>query len=147
MPSESPFLGAAKLRVTDAAFLQLFAKALSKIPADVPPLRSVTSVGLKRKGNIRGVVGLTRWCGVRYGKTGAGETQTITFYTDLFLQLSDDAKMAVIAHELAHSWLNEHVSPGQSLKREREADALARRWGFGHELNELDNETETIYGP
>jgi hypothetical protein len=55
--------------------------------------------------------------------------------------------MAVIAHELAHSWLNEHVSPGQSLKRESEADALARRWGFGHELNELDNETETIYGP
>jgi hypothetical protein len=146
MSSESPFLGAAKLRVSDAAFLELLAKVLSTIPADVPPLRSLTSIGLRRKGNLRGVVGLTWWCGVRYGKARAGETQTITFYTDLFLQLSDDAKMAVIAHELAHAWLNEHVRPGQSLKREREADALARRWGFGHELKELVNQTETIYG-
>lgn len=59
-------------------------------------------------------------------------------------RLSDDACLAVIAHELAHAWLNEHVSPRDSEKRETEADELAQRWGFGKELDALNEETEPI---
>lgn len=59
-------------------------------------------------------------------------------------ELSDLAATAVIAHELAHAWLNEHVRPEESKEREREADALARRWGFGPELDALDGEADTV---
>jgi hypothetical protein len=58
--------------------------------------------------------------------------------------LSAPAVMAIIAHELAHAWLNEHVSPEESSNRERQADALAREWGFGPELDALDKEAETV---
>lgn len=68
--------------------------------------------------------------------------QSITFYTDLLEQLSEKASVGVIAHELAHAWLNEHVSPEESQVREREADELARSWGFGKNLDALDLETE-----
>ena len=70
--------------------------------------------------------------------------QTITFYTSLLDALSDPAATAVIAHELAHAWLNEHVRPEESREREREADALAREWGFGPELDALDQEAVTV---
>jgi Zn-dependent protease with chaperone function len=70
--------------------------------------------------------------------------QTITFYSSLFDALSDRAAQAVIAHELAHAWLNEHVRPEESRRRELEADALAREWGFGAELDALDREAETV---
>lgn len=50
----------------------------------------------------------------------------------------------MIAHELAHAWLNEHVRPAQSQKREKEADSLAGIWGFEAELAELDRETEPV---
>ena len=70
--------------------------------------------------------------------------QTITFYTDLLNALSDNAAEAVIAHELAHAWLNEHVRPEESKEREAEADRLARQWGFGPELDALDSEAETV---
>jgi len=131
------------LEISDPALLRLFSDALSKIPSDVPPLRSVTSMRLRRRGNMRGVVGLT-WCGVRYGRSDTGVTQTITFYTDLLYELSDRARTAVIAHELAHAWLNEHERPEQSREREREADEVARGWGFGGDLAQLDEEAESI---
>lgn len=84
------------------------------------------------------------WCGVRLGRPSSGVNQTITFYTDLLYRLSDDAKAAVIAHELAHAWLNEHERPEQSKRREKQADDLAREWGFGEELAQLDKETEPV---
>jgi len=50
----------------------------------------------------------------------------------------------VIAHGLSHAWLNEHLHPDESGKREREADDLARVWGFGSELDALE-EAETVH--
>lgn len=70
--------------------------------------------------------------------------QTITFYSHLLDALSERAAVGVIAHELAHAWLNEHERPEESRKRELEADNLARRWGFGPELDALDREAETV---
>ncbi len=52
--------------------------------------------------------------------------------------------MGVIAHELAHAWLNEHSYPEDSTKREREADELARSWGYGEYLDALAAESEPI---
>jgi hypothetical protein len=47
----------------------------------------------------------------------------------------------VVAHELAHAWLNEHVS--QVLETEgREADELARAWGCGRYVEALEAETK-----
>lgn len=90
------------------------------------------------------MVGLTRYSNTRYLIVFSRPRQTITFYSDLFGALSDPAATAVVAHELAHAWLNEHVRPEQSLEREREADELARKWGFGPELEALDREAETV---
>lgn len=89
------------------------------------------------------MVGLTRFK-PSAGHPGSSPTQSLSFYSQLIDGLSDPAATAVIAHELAHAWLNEHVSPRESREREREADALARSWGFGPELDALDAEAETV---
>lgn len=90
------------------------------------------------------MVGLTRYSDVHCDTASSKPRQTITFYSELFNALSDKAAEAVIAHELAHAWLNEHVRPESSVKRETEADELAKRWGFGPELDALENEAETV---
>lgn len=90
------------------------------------------------------MVGLTRYSRVRYFLVLSRPQQTITFYSYLLSALSDPAAVAVMAHELAHAWLNEHEKPEESRQREREADALAREWGFGPELEALDREAETV---
>ena len=69
---------------------------------------------------------------------------TITFYTNLLDQLTDKAVMAVMAHELAHAWLNEHLRPEASKVRENDADMLAEMWGFESELAALAEETEPV---
>lgn len=119
---------------------------LSEFPAKAPPLRSVVEVKVRKKAT-RGTVGLTtyrdtesRFIGVR--DTVERGAQTITFYRELLDQLSDDAAKGVIAHELAHAWLNEHVSPQSSRPREAEADEVARSWGYGRYLDALDAETD-----
>ena len=66
----------------------------------------------------------------------------ITFYSDLLNRLSDDAVIGVMAHELAHAWLNEHIGPEASKQREEDADYLAEMWGFDQQLSALSNETE-----
>ncbi len=68
----------------------------------------------------------------------------ITFYSSLLERLSDDSVMAVMAHELAHAWLNEHIGPEASMRREDDADMLAEMWGFTKELAALAEETEPI---
>ena len=88
-------------------------------------------------------MGLTKYSRVRYFLRSRPR-QTMTFYSRLFDSLSDSAAVAVIAHELAHAWLNEHLVPEESKGREKEADRLARRWGFGPELDALDREAETV---
>ncbi len=71
--------------------------------------------------------------------------QRIELYLDILLQLSDRSKVAVVAHELAHAWLNDNVRPEQSKRREMESDELARKWGFGVELDALAKETSSAF--
>jgi len=120
-------------------------EALSSFPAEVPTLRSVVEVRMRKRAT-QGTVGLTTYRSadpvlMRGRETADRSTQKITFYSELLDQLSDDAAKGVVVHELAHAWLNEHVSPQSSRRREAEADALARSWGYGRYLDALDAET------
>jgi len=130
------------LKSRDRRFRRLFAEAASRPPPDVPRIKTVRLVQLSRR-PTKTTVGLTRYSKVRFFLL-THPRQTITFYSYLFDALSDRAAVAVIAHELAHAWLNEHKSPEESRSREVEADELARKWGFGPELDALDREAETV---
>lgn len=134
--------GAFVLKSRDRRFRRLFAEAASRPPSDVPRIKTVRVVQLSKK-PTKVTVGLTRYSRVRYFLF-AHPRQTITFYSYLFDALSERAGVAVIAHELAHAWLNEHQGPEESRRREKEADDLARKWGFGPELDALDREAETV---
>jgi uncharacterized protein YecE (DUF72 family) len=144
-------LGRAEYLADSRRLRTLVGEALSGFPPEVPPLRSVSEVRMRKRAT-RGTVGLTT-----YHSTGsrsvngrgmaAHGTQTITFYSELLDELSDDAAKGVIVHELAHAWLNEHVSPRSSRRREAEADKLARAWGYGRYLDALDAETDPFEGP
>jgi SprT-like family len=89
-------------------------------------------------------VGLTTY--TMADESDARPRQTITLYARLLDELSDEAATGVIAHELAHAWLNEHEGPEDSRRREQQADDLARNWGFGEELAALDREAYTLNG-
>jgi Zn-dependent protease with chaperone function len=121
----------------------LFTEALTRPPQSVPKITSVRSVALSNR-PTKTTVGLTRYSDLKFLLVFSRPKQTITFYSNLFDALSDKAGLAVIAHELAHAWLNEHVKPEESRNRELEADRLAREWGFGAELRALDREAETV---
>lgn len=137
-------VGRYALTSLDRRFSRLFNEATKRPPREIPRITTVSSVTLSRR-PTRTMVGLTRYSRVRYFLVLSRPRQTITFYASLMDALSDPAAMAVIAHELAHAWLNEHVRPEESKEREREADALARKWGFGAELDALDREAETVH--
>lgn len=128
----------------DQRFIRLFSAANTRPPSTVPRITTVRSVSLSRR-PTKTTVGLTRYSRVRYFLVVSRPRQTITFYSSLLDSLSDLAATAVIAHELAHAWLNEHVRPEESGRRELEADELARAWGFGPELDALDREAETVH--
>jgi hypothetical protein len=140
----------ADIDVSDQRFLSLFSEALARVPKGVLPVRSVRKVRLRKRGTKAAFAGLTTYAPAdqRAGRgspsSGENERQTITFYTDVLDQLSDEASIAVMAHELAHAWLNEHVTPEESKRRERETDELASRWGFSRELGVLDHEAESL---
>ena len=144
-------LGRAKFEAKSDKLKKLITEALSKFPDKVEPLRSVSRIQVRKRGRMKGLVGLTTYCCVelqkglrRRRRQGNEVSQTITFYSELLNQLSDSAAIGVIAHELAHSWLNEHVSPEASKKRETEADELARRWGYAQYLDALVAETMPV---
>jgi Zn-dependent protease with chaperone function len=142
----SRVLGRAELRANSRRLRALMREALSSFPSGVSPLRSVVDIRLKKKAT-QGTVGLTTYRSTESSPVGGQRsddhgTQTIAFYSELLDQLSDDAAMGVIVHELAHAWLNEHVSPQSSRRREAEADELARAWGYGRYLDALDEETD-----
>jgi hypothetical protein len=105
---------------------------------------------MRKRGTLPGVVGLTKFTVNGYAsQRGSAEPSglhTITFYTGLMSRLSDDSIVAVMAHELAHAWLNEHIGPEASKQREDDADILAEMWGFAPELAALAAETEPLYG-
>jgi len=128
----------------DLRFRRVYGEANKRPPSVVPRITTVRSITLSGR-HTKTTVGLTRYSRVRYFLVLSRPRQTITFYSSLFDALSDPAATAVIAHELAHAWLNEHVRPEESLEREREADALARDWGFGPELDALDQEAVTVH--
>jgi len=127
----------------DRRFRRLFRGANVRPPSSVPRITTVRSITLSGR-PTKTTVGLTRYSRVRYFVLLSRPRQTITFYSSLLDALSDPAATAVMAHELAHAWLNEHVRPDESREREREADALAREWGFGPELDALDREAVTV---
>lgn len=132
------------LKSKDRRFRRLFAEAAKRPPKEVPRITTVRLVSLSRR-QTRTTVGLTRYSRVRFFLL-SHPRQTITFYSNLLDALSEPAAVAVIAHELAHAWLNEHLRPEESRDRESEADGLARSWGFGPELDALDLEAETVNG-
>jgi hypothetical protein len=131
------------LSTKDSRFRQLFREAVRRPPGSIPRITSVRSVALSNR-PTKTTVGLTRYSNLKFLVVFSRPRQTITFYSGLFDALSDWAALAVIAHELAHAWLNEHVRPEESRSRELEADRLAREWGFGAELKALDREAETV---
>jgi predicted Zn-dependent protease with MMP-like domain len=140
-------LNGAELDAQSDRFRNLVKRALAQFPSEASPLTSVTKVQLRKKSQVKGIVGLTTYCCIEMGaKRTIGEgrgksSQRITFYRELLDRLSDEAAVGVIAHELAHAWLNEHKRPEASKEREKEADELARRWGYGRFLDALAAET------
>ncbi|MBI3840749.1 MAG: M48 family metalloprotease [Thaumarchaeota archaeon] len=127
----------------DRRFRRLLSDAVRRPPGDAKKISSVRSVVLSNH-PVKMTAGLTRYSDVKLLMLFSHPRQTITFYAELLNALSDKAAEAVIAHELAHAWLNEHLRPEESQAREEEADDLARRWGFGEELDALDHEAETV---
>jgi Zn-dependent protease with chaperone function len=139
-------LGQAEYHAESRRLLALMKEALSSFPSEVPALRSVVEIRMRKRAS-QGTVGLTTYRRAGSGPAGGRSTadrgtQTITFYSELLDQLSNEAAIGVIVHELAHAWLNEHVSPQSSRRREAEADELARAWGYGRYLDALDAETD-----
>jgi hypothetical protein len=142
------FLTRATVTISNPRLMALFVECLSRIPKNGNPIRLDTDVRLRKRGHPSGLVGLTTFRVVGYSTRGAKQkpsgSHTLTFYGDLMGQLSDRAVMAVMAHELAHAWLNENVSPEASTNREEDADILAEMWGFEAELKSLAEETEPV---
>ena len=130
------------LKAKDGRFRRLFSEGTKRPPAEVPRVTTVRLVSLSRR-PTKTTVGLTKYSKVRYFFL-TRPRQTVTFYSCLFDALSEPAAVAVMAHELAHAWLNEFVKPEESREREVEADALARSWGFGAELDALDEEAYAV---
>lgn len=141
-----PFLPRADLVLPEPRYMSLLLGTVSMVPKNGRPIESITSIRLRKKGSLPGLVGLTTYSMREYRgeRTQVSPTcrHVITFYSNLLNRLSDDAVMGVMAHELAHAWLNEHVGPEASRQREEDADYLAEMWGFDQQLSALSNESE-----
>lgn len=141
------FIPKASLHIEDHWYLRLFMMTLSHIPLTGLPLTTLSQVRLRKRGTMPGLVGLTTYL-LNEKHTNRKDSQTpgarnvVTFYSGLLSKLSSEAVQAVMAHELAHAWLNEHVGPEASGRREEDADILAEMWGFGPHLHALAEETE-----
>ncbi len=143
-------LSGVRVDVRGAAVRLAVDEALTRLPpeaSDVPTLRLITSKKTSEGGSLAGPTRrITYERTVRFGlgKTRTDEVvvQKIELYLDMMLQLSEMSRVAVVAHELAHAWLNDNVAPDDSATREEECDALAEEWGFGDELKALADETD-----
>jgi hypothetical protein len=142
------FLSNSRVHVHHPRYLALLHECLERIPNSGRPVRLRTEIRLRKSGELPGVVGLTTFSVDGYAPNGVAEEEsgshTITFYTSLMDQLTDRAVVAVMAHEFAHAWLNEHLRPEASKIREDDADMLAEMWGFERELAALSEETEPV---
>jgi Peptidase family M48 len=143
------FIPDATIHVDDPRYRVLLTDCVKRIPKSGKPIMFGTVIRLKKSGPMPGVVGLTTYLVEGYSTEKSPSEvpgkHTVTFYTRLLNKLSDDAVVAVMAHEFAHAWLNEHVRPEASKQREEDADMLAEMWGFGPELQVLASETEPLY--
>ncbi len=142
--------GHVKAGGVDERTYDMLAEVISRIPTgyDFGSLRRFDFSDEREDGETAETVAITHLKRARRteqeGENFPRGIQVIRVYTDLLSQLSEEAAKAVMAHELAHVWLNEHSGPEDSQKREAEADDLARRWGFGYELEALGQETEPV---
>ena len=144
----STFLVNGTVRMHNPRYMVLLHECLHRIPTSGRPVRLRTEIRLKKRGTLPGVVGLTTFYVEGYAPNGVAKEEsgahTITFYTNLMDKLTDRAVVAVMAHELAHAWLNEHLRPEASEAREDDADMLAEMWGFEGELAALAEQTEPV---
>jgi len=136
------------VRIENSRYRNLILECLERIPKSGRHIHLRTEIRTKKRGSLTGVVGLTTYTIGGFAPNGVAEEEAgahnITFYTDLMDQLTDKAVLAVMAHELAHAWLNEHLRPEASKTREDDADMLAEMWGFESELVALARETEPV---
>jgi hypothetical protein len=142
------FIPKVSVNIDNPRYGLLLQQCVSRIPKTGRPILLETRIRLRQRGSLPGVVGLTTFLVEGYSsrgsKKGSVGQHTVTFYSQLLNQLSDKAVLAVMAHELAHAWLNEHVRPEASKRREEDADLLAEMWGFEPELLALADETEPL---
>jgi hypothetical protein len=148
-PKSGPdFVPNATVTIANRRYLKMLLACLSRIPMNGSPIGLPTVIRDRKRGSLPGVVGLTKFSLKEYSSNrvqpDGGAQHTITFYTNLLDRLSDRAAMAVMAHELAHAWLNEHIRPEASKAREQDADMLAEMWGFEKELASLAAETDPV---
>jgi len=138
-----------KVGVRDKAVREAVRDALERLPPearDVPTLSSIVDRETSESGSLAGLtrrITYERRLRFRSGREGSDEVvvQRIELYRDILRRLSQRARVAVVAHELAHAWLNDNVGPDDSKLRETESDELARKWGFSKELDALSDET------
>ncbi|MCZ6613533.1 MAG: M48 family metalloprotease [Thaumarchaeota archaeon] len=148
--SSQEFLRGIDFKIHDNRLKNLILQTLDNMPPDGLDISSLESIQLSDLSPTETLAALTthssfdvtirndegnEWDEIR-------SRQKITFYLDILNNLSDLAVKAIIAHEIAHAWLNEHVKPESSQQREKDSDDLARKWGFTEELLELENETD-----
>ncbi len=148
--SSQEFLRGIDFKIHDNRIKNLILQTLDNMPPDGLDISSLESIRLLDLSPTETLAALTthssfdvtirndegnEWDEIR-------SRQKITFYRDILNNLSDLAVKAIIAHEIAHAWLNEHVKPESSQQREKDSDDLARKWGFNEELLELENETD-----
>lgn len=141
-----PFIHNAVLDLDGERIQYLLAKTLARINDDYMPVSTLKSIVLSdHTDEFEGCCGLTH-CSFSESESRTEEIivnhQSIILYMDLLQHLSHSAVIAVIAHELAHAWLNEHQFPDQSVNSETEADKLAAEWGFEEELKLLEEERD-----
>jgi hypothetical protein len=126
----------------DDRLRSLVIETIEKLPSGALQVASLRRIVVRDQSPDGMTAGLTRYRDDLTDKGYVNQRQEIFLYKDILDQLSDDAVKAIVAHEFAHAWLNEHVYPVQSNERENEADNLAFNWGFHREIAALQSETE-----
>jgi len=147
--SSRDFLKEIDFKIHDERIKNLILQTVDNIPPEALEIPSLGSILLSDVSPTETLAGLTTHSSyeVTFRNDKGNEwdetrtRQKITFYRDILNNLSDLSVKAIIAHEIAHAWLNEHVIPESSQQRENDSDDLARKWGFTRELFALENET------
>ncbi len=148
--SSQDFLKEIDFNIQDKRIKNLILQTVDNMPPDALEISSLGSIQLSDLSPTETLAALTTHSSydvtIRNDEGNEwDETRTrqkITLYRDILNKLSDLSVKAIIAHEIAHVWLNEHVNPESSEQREKDSDDLARKWGFKRELLALENETD-----